>query len=556
MSRKRSKTGCKNTLKYEERKLNNLTLSSFSKSGVPSDARLYIAKENTNKAYVAPEKFSSKVLTWLGKMPLFKNTEVVQKHTENTRIQDQKTLQLFIQALTEKYGETAVNDALLMSRINMNKPLTQRLAEQITECVKAADEGFINLIKNKDNVGIMNSALVIKGGETKVTEQNGDVGAEMKQHLLDIALNGLKSAIPQLEQMDGNNLRENFQEMASGSGTLRSLMTNLRNLNKIPEAKQLNDYAVTLTNIQVGVARFSQWGTSGGEVEKWIGKASSQELTQAAKKIQAITNELKNVTTELENIKAGAPMPQMLSGPTLGLARFAVSSIPINQQTQVKLNDGTPVPVNTLTFAGKPVALASSYPKSTPAALEAHMKTLLEKECSCLVVLTPEEQIQASQLPAYFRGMHTFGEVHTSSQKVNSGNQEGTIDRYNMQLSWGEKQYTLPVLHVKNWSDHQPLPSAAQLEYLADSVKNIANQNGAPGRSTSDNHLPMIHCLGGVGRTGTMAAALVLKDNPHSNLEQVRSDFRNSRNNRMLEDASQFVQLKAMQAQLLTNTAI
>ncbi|EBC0456635.1 pathogenicity island 1 effector protein StpP [Salmonella enterica] len=556
MSRKRSKTGCKNTLKYEERKLNNLTLSSFSKSGVPSDARLYIAKENTNKAYVAPEKFSSKVLTWLGKMPLFKNTEVVQKHTENTRIQDQKTLQVFIQALTEKYGETAVNDALLMSRINMNKPLTQRLAEQITECVKAADEGFINLIKNKDNVGIMNSALVIKGGETKVTEQNGDVGAEMKQHLLDIALNGLKSAIPQLEQMDGNKLRENFQEMASGSGTLRSLMTNLRNLNKIPEAKQLNDYAVTLTNIQVGVARFSQWGTSGGEVEKWIGKASSQELTQAAKKIQAITNELKNVTTELENIKAGAPMPQMLSGPTLGLARFAASSIPINQQTQVKLNDGTPVPVNTLTFAGKPVALASSYPKSTPAALEAHMKTLLEKECSCLVVLTPEEQIQASQLPAYFRGIHTFGEVHTSSQKVNSGNQEGTIDRYNMQLSWGEKQYTLPVLHVKNWSDHQPLPSAAQLEYLADSVKNIANQNGAPGRSTSDNHLPMMHCLGGVGRTGTMAAALVLKDNPHSNLEQVRSDFRDSRNNRMLEDASQFVQLKAMQAQLLTNTAI
>ncbi|EAU5731994.1 TPA_asm: pathogenicity island 1 effector protein StpP [Salmonella enterica subsp. diarizonae] len=556
MSRKRSKTGCKNTLKYEERKLNNLTLSSFSKSGVPSDARLYIAKENTNKAYVAPEKFSSKVLTWLGKMPLFKNTEVVQKYTENTRIQDQKTLQVFIQALTEKYGETAVNDALLMSRINMNKPLTQRLAEQITECVKAADEGFINLIKNKDNVGIMNSALVIKGGETKVTEQNGDVGAEMKQHLLDIALNGLKSAIPQLEQMDGNKLRENFQEMASGSGTLRSLMTNLRNLNKIPEAKQLNDYAVTLTNIQVGVARFSQWGTSGGEVEKWIGKASSQELTQAAKKIQAITNELKNVTTELENIKAGAPMPQMLSGPTLGLARFAASSIPINQQTQVKLNDGTPVPVNTLTFAGKPVALASSYPKSTPAALEAHMKTLLEKECSCLVVLTPEEQIQASQLPAYFRGIHTFGEVHTSSQKVNSGNQEGTIDRYNMQLSWGEKQYTLPVLHVKNWSDHQPLPSAAQLEYLADSVKNIANQNGAPGRSTSDNHLPMIHCLGGVGRTGTMAAALVLKDNPHSNLEQVRSDFRDSRNNRMLEDASQFVQLKAMQAQLLTNTAI
>ncbi|EBP3214367.1 pathogenicity island 1 effector protein StpP [Salmonella enterica subsp. indica] len=554
MSRKRSKTDCKTTLKYEERNLNNLTLSSFSKPGVPSDARLYIAKENTNKAYVAPEKFSSKVLTWLGKMPLFKNTEVVQKHTENTKIQDQKTLQVFIQALTEKYGETAVKDALLMSRINMSKPLTQRLAEQITECVKVADKGFINLINHKGNAGVMNSALVIKGGETQVIEQNGDVDAGMKQHLLDIALNGLKRTIPQLEEVDGNSLRENFKKMASGSGTLRSLMTNLQNLNKIPEAKPLNDYAETLTNIQVGVARFSQWGTSGGEVEKWIGKASSQELTQAAKKIHIIVNELKNIRTELENIKAGASMPQTMSGPTLGLARFPVSNVPINQQTQVKLNDGTPVPMNTLTFAGKPVALAGSYPKNTPEALEAHMKTLLEKECSCLVVLTAEEQIQARKLPAYFTGHHTFGEVHINSQKVNSGNPGADVDRYNMQLSWGEKQYTIPVLHVKNWPDHQPLPSVTQLENLVDSVKSI-NQNGAPARSSSDKHLPMIHCLGGVGRTGTMAAALVLKDNPHSNLEQIRADFRESRNNRMLEDASQFEQLKVMQAQLLKTTA-
>ncbi|EBW5736864.1 SPI-1 type III secretion system effector GTPase-activating protein SptP [Salmonella enterica subsp. enterica serovar Hadar] len=541
-------------LKYEERKLNNLTLSSFSKVGVSNDARLYIAKENTDKAYVAPEKFSSKVLTWLGKMPLFKNTEVVQKHTENIRVQDQKILQTFLHALTEKYGETAVNDALLMSRINMNKPLTQRLAVQITECVKAADEGFINLIKSKDNVGVRNAALVIKGGDTKVAEKNNDVGAESKQPLLDIALKGLKRTLPQLEQMDGNSLRENFQEMASGNGPLRSLMTNLQNLNKIPEAKQLNDYVTTLTNIQVGVARFSQWGTCGGEVERWIDKASTHELTQAVKKIHVIAKELKNVTAELEKIEAGAPMPQTMSGPTLGLARFAVSSIPINQQIQVKLSDGMPVPVNTLTFDGKPVALAGSYPKNTPDALEAHMKMLLEKECSCLVVLTSEDQMQAKQLPAYFRGSYTFGEVHTNSQKVSSASQGEAIDQYNMQLSCGEKRYTIPVLHVKNWPDHQPLPSTEQLEYLADRVKN-SNQNGAPGRSSSDKHLPMIHCLGGVGRTGTMAAALVLKDNPHSNLEQVRADFRNSRNNRMLEDASQFVQLKAMQAQLLMTTA-
>ncbi len=54
-----------------------------------------------------------------------------------------------------------------MSRINMNKPLTQRLAVQITECVKAADEGFINLINSKDNVGVRNAALVIKAAIQK-----------------------------------------------------------------------------------------------------------------------------------------------------------------------------------------------------------------------------------------------------------------------------------------------------------------------------------------------------------------------------------------------------
>ncbi len=68
--------------------------------------------------------------------------------------------------------------------------------------------------------------------------------------------------------MDGNSLRENFREMASGNGPLRSLMTNLQNLNKIPEAKQLNDYVTTLTNIK-SVARFlTMWGTCGGEVER------------------------------------------------------------------------------------------------------------------------------------------------------------------------------------------------------------------------------------------------------------------------------------------------
>lgn len=544
--------------------MNNLTLSSFSKPGVPSDARLHIAKENTNKAYIAPEKFASKVLTWLGKVPLFKNIDAVQKHAENTKVQNQKILQVFIKALAEKYDEKSVNAVVLMAELNDSvRPLTANRVEQITQMVKDAEESFSKDMLSKQNNSLPRAfSLVVKGGEAKggvtkgeevkATALPADFRAEMKQNLIDIALKGLMRATPQLEKVDGYSLRENFPSMASGNGLLRTLMTNLQNLTLVPEAKPLNEYVTTLKNIQVGEARFSQWGTNGGEVGKWIDKASDEELTQAARKIHLIAKELKNVTNELQKMKAGAPAPQALSGPTLDLARFSASSVPVNQYTQVKLHDGTPVPVNTLSFDGKAVALAGSYPKTTTAALEAHVKMLFEKECSCLVVLTPEEQMQASKLPAYFRGNHAIGEIRTRSQKMDSANPH--IDQYKMQITWGEKQYSLPVMHVKNWPDHQPLPSVAQLEYLAYSVKSMANQNAATDSGPSDKCLPMIHCLGGVGRTGTLAAALVLTDAPHSDLEQVRADFRDSRNKRMMEDSSQFVQLKTMQEHLLTNT--
>lgn len=121
-------------------------------------------------------------------------------------------------------------------------------------------------------------------------------------------------------------------------------------------------------------------------------------------------------------------MPQTMSGPTLGLARFAVSSIPINQQTRVKLSDGMPVPVNTLTFDGKPVALAGSYPKNTPDALEAHMKMLLEKECSCLVVLTSERSDAGKTITSLFqRELHLWRGAY--QQPKSEFSQSGRSDR-------------------------------------------------------------------------------------------------------------------------------
>ncbi|EDS6439286.1 Type III secretion injected virulence protein [Salmonella enterica subsp. VII serovar 1,40:g,z51:--] len=292
--------------------MNNLTLSSFSKTGLPSDTRLYIAKDNSRETYVAPEKFASKVLTWLGNIPLFKNIAAVQKHTENTRVQDQKSLQVFLKALTERYDEQTINAVAVVAGLNDTiKPLTPARIQQITEMAENAKEGFSKDIMSKQHVGLpKHFSLVVKGGEIKVPEQNVDADALKTQMLLEIAVNGLKRTIPQLEKVDGKSLRENFHAMSSGNGALRSLMTNLTNLKYIPEAKQLNDDAIKLKGIPVGVALFSQWGTNGGEVAKWIDKASDQELTLAAKSIQAIIKEVQKIATELSNIKIGAPVLQ------------------------------------------------------------------------------------------------------------------------------------------------------------------------------------------------------------------------------------------------------
>ncbi len=92
------------------------------------------------------------------------------------------------------------------------------------------------------------------------------------------------------------------------------------------------------------------------------------------------------------------------------------------------------------------------------------MKMLLEKNVRAGGVNVGRSDA-GKTITTLFQRSYTFGEVHTNSQKVSSASQGGAVDQYNMQLSCGEKQYTIPVLHVKNWPDHQPLPSTNQLEY-------------------------------------------------------------------------------------------
>ncbi len=121
-----------------------------------------------------------------------------------------------------------------------------------------------------------------------------------------------------------------------------------------------------------------------------------------------------------------------------GLARFAVSSIPINQQTQVKLSDGMPVPMNTLTFDGKPVALAGSYPKIRRMRWKRSMKMLLEKECSCTSGVNVGRSDAGKTITTLFqRELHLWRGAYQQPKSELSQSGEA-IDQYNMQLSCGK----------------------------------------------------------------------------------------------------------------------
>lgn len=79
--------------------------------------------------------------------------------------------------------------------------------------------------------------------------------------------------------------------------------------------------------------------------------------------------------------------------PKLNLPRF--NNIPVAAETQVILQDKTPMPANIVLTGGQPAAIACSYPKGSLSGMESHLRMILEQKPSCLVVLTGDDQINA-----------------------------------------------------------------------------------------------------------------------------------------------------------------
>ncbi|ELH9453245.1 hypothetical protein RQX78_003797 [Salmonella enterica] len=544
--------------------MNVIPLSEFSGVHGSRHARLYINTSESGTRTVVSEKPGARILTRIGKLPLLRNRESVQERRNAAAAEDYHTRSAFQEALKQAYGDAFSQQAI---HDITGKPLTRRVVKQVINNAsktsgsaaeepvhaRAQSSGKPEFISSSGNEGRAAKHNIHRNPFSRIKKHECVTGcAGKKAEVSDVFSSGInsrfsrmvyESSLKNLDQktrdvksITGQDLKgvKHFKALATGDGHLRSLMTAAQGVAQFTDNPDITKAIQTLLNVHIGGIPFSQFGTYAvdGGAAQWVKEASQKELNDAADMMRKIAGDFEEL---LQNIKSGQ---DKINAPSLGMARF--TNIRVNPQTQVVLSDGTPLPVNTLTYGQEPVALAGSFP--TENGMEKYLQMLAEKNCSCLAVLTPPGQMAAKGLPFYFAGNHKYGEVDVSGEKVSG---TGEADVYRLTIRYQGKVHTLHVIHALNWPDHGALPRTDDLRQLAQLVNQY--QSGSPGAS-----VPMIHCLGGVGRTGTLAAATLLLKAPDIDLDRVVNEFRDARNEKMLEDDVQRGQLKTLQQELQT----
>lgn len=256
-------------------------------------------------------------------------------------------------------------------------------------------------------------------------------------------------------------------------------------------------------------------------------------------------------TTELKKRLLALPAPVLAT--EVSFNRFR--DLPMVAATQVGK-----LPVNRIMIAERARALAGSFPVCSTDGMANHFRMLVEEGCSSLHVLAGDDQLdgvvgkKATPMLSYFKpsgdGQPTeYDGVRVSSRLI----EERTLGEvkanvYELRIELPEQEpFLLPTLHVVNWGDHKALGSAEDLKLLAQLGREVDARKDLRGEAVYENvggGTPMVHCRGGVGRTGTYIAAmdLVDKDSEFS-VERLVSDQRLTRSKRMVEDDAQLKQL-------------
>lgn len=211
---------------------------------------------------------------------------------------------------------------------------------------------------------------------------------------------------------------------------------------------------------------------------------------------------------------------------------------------------------NRIVIDGSHIAIASQYPY--PHQVEAQLGMLVDNRTPILIVLASTKDIQNHQLPEYFSGSATFGEIQTKSKFLDYIDLEKTIEAklFQLTVTRGQDSIDVPVLHVFNWPDHRTVSSGTTSK-LVDIIESKVAEKRAfyeeikhPVIDDTEKILPVVHCKAGVGRSGQTIAALAMSKYPRMSLESITKDLRLSRNNLMIQTPYQMktlIELHTMQ---------
>ncbi|BBG61946.1 protein-tyrosine phosphatase family protein [Providencia rustigianii] len=551
--------------------MQKIGLSHFLQVSGHQDARLVISN-TTNESTIttANEGFVGRILSFLGKFPPFKNISSVKNHIESIKTENQITIVAFAEALSNSYGVNTADKVISAYHLSSgDTPLTQRKIQTIllpAAQTMQAKEAFVQELVQKYGANIAQQALTMNNFIAAGSDKNNlkasiivTEGTQPDYNTVEALAKNLQQAtlasslisltrIEGLQKLSGLELKTKYSQLSEGNGALRTLQTLLTNLSNLSSIPGMADFQHTIKSVFVGNSPFSQWGTTGGSVEAWVNSASQDDLSLAAERIQGITKDVIALKEKLQAYQSGHPV--QIKPPKLNLPRF--TNISVNPNTQICLQDKTPMPANIMSIGGTPVAIACSYPKGTLSGIESHLRMILEQKPSCLVVLTGDDQIQGKKLPDYFRQPSRIGSINTQvTQGASIQTPSGVdIDNYHLKLSSGPEAYSLPVIHVQSWKDHHTLQNVYQLLELAQITIETSNTIEPIYENTKPTSVPMIHCFGGVGRTGSLITAIELLKNPSLSCEQIIADLRDCRNKKMVEDKPQQRQLRQLEHML------
>ncbi|EBI9247914.1 hypothetical protein DIK88_16805 [Salmonella enterica] len=424
---------------------------------------------------------------------------------------NRNTLQAFTKALESEYG--FVISPTLNNRDN--KPLTQREAKKIDSEVRG-----LNVLKKlsvkPENVSEQRLAFwpsesipgsirfIDESGMAKVVDSVAKIKEKCSEDFLRFV--ELKSAYCNLNFcFDKENLQTFIHAIYEFIAKCKDM--------------SLVQALVTLLDMKVGEPKIS------------FEKLTTLDINKCNKMMV----ELKPIISEFGKLLDAT----VFSGKRICAPVFETipySDMTVEPRTQARLKDGTPLAVNMLSYNNKNVALARSYPMKD--GLQNHFKMLMEQNCKHLVVLTPQNEMdkKGDAFYNYFSSGGEYGDISISVKKELSNEKE---NRYKMTLQNKMDGTTrcLDVIHVNDWKDKDII----DVNHLI-SLASELNLDGVP---------PAIHCLGGVGRTGTLAVAMqMLRSNntalTEEYIDSIIEKFRQDRNGHMVQGP---------QRQLLTEMA-